>query len=48
MSVLTVVEPRPATGSCPTVCRCGQDLDCCTREHCPRCGCELRQRFSTS
>jgi hypothetical protein len=20
------------------VCSCGQDLDCCTHEHCPRCG----------
>jgi len=20
------------------VCRCGQDLDMCTRSHCPRCG----------
>lgn len=21
------------------VCSCGQDLDMCTRAHCPRCGC---------
>lgn len=23
------------------VCRCGQDLDVCTGEHCPRCGTTL-------
>lgn len=23
-------------------CRCGQDLDVCSREHCPRCGSTLR------
>jgi hypothetical protein len=23
------------------VCGCGQDLDGCDREHCPRCGCEI-------
>ena len=22
-------------------CGCGQDLDGCAREHCPRCGCEI-------
>lgn len=21
-----------------TTCRCGQQLDCCSRSHCPRCG----------
>jgi hypothetical protein len=25
------------------VCGCGQDLDCCEREHCPRCGCEIHR-----
>jgi len=24
--------------STATVCRCGQDLDICSRSHCPRCG----------
>jgi len=23
-------------------CECGQDLDGCERDHCPRCGCQLR------
>lgn len=27
----------------PVVCSCGQDLDCCEREHCPRCGCEIHR-----
>jgi len=25
----------------PPVCGCGQDLDACTRTHCPRCGTSL-------
>ncbi|GAB7006662.1 hypothetical protein JCM18899A_41350 [Nocardioides sp. AN3] len=25
----------------PTLCGCGQDLDDCSREHCPRCGAAL-------
>lgn len=29
-------EPR-----IPAVCACGQELDCCTRDHCPRCGVSL-------
>jgi hypothetical protein len=24
-------------------CRCGQQLDCCTRQHCPRCGRSIHQ-----
>lgn len=24
-----------------TVCGCGQDLEGCSREHCPRCGCDI-------
>jgi hypothetical protein len=30
-----------AGGSRPDVCGCGQDLDGCWREHCPRCGCHV-------
>jgi hypothetical protein len=26
----------------PTACSCGQELDCCRGEHCPRCGRDLR------
>lgn len=25
----------------PRVCDCGQELDGCSREHCPRCGVQL-------
>lgn len=25
------------------VCSCGQDLDGCEREHCPRCGCQVHR-----
>lgn len=28
-------------GARPHVCGCGQDLDGCEREHCPRCGCHV-------
>jgi hypothetical protein len=31
---------RPASAG---KCRCGQDLDVCSRGHCPRCGSALRQ-----
>jgi uncharacterized paraquat-inducible protein A len=27
-----------------TNCRCGQQLDVCARDHCPRCGRTLRRR----
>jgi hypothetical protein len=27
----------------PAMCSCGQDLDCCERAHCPRCGCEIHR-----
>jgi hypothetical protein len=30
---------RPASAG---KCRCGQDLDICSRAHCPRCGSTLR------
>lgn len=30
---------RPASAA---KCRCGQDLDVCSRAHCPRCGSTLR------
>jgi len=33
----TAVLPRPADA----VCACGQDLDICATEHCPRCGATL-------
>ena len=29
---------RRPTADCRPTCGCGQDLDCCSREHCPRCG----------
>ena len=34
--VLTLAESRT-----PPVCGCGQELDVCTRTHCPRCGTSL-------
>jgi hypothetical protein len=40
MTTETALAPG-ATGS--AVCGCGQDLDCCAREHCPRCGCEIHR-----
>src|SRR6476620_310133 len=30
-----------ATSTRPLACTCGQDLDCCANDHCPRCGCSL-------
>lgn len=36
MTTITVYRIDAAT------CSCGQDLDGCTREHCPRCGREVR------
>jgi hypothetical protein len=46
----TTTDTRPATTdrrvphrSSSTSCRCGQQLDLCAREHCPRCGRSLRR-----
>jgi hypothetical protein len=37
-------EAALAPGATATdVCGCGQDLDCCARQHCPRCGCEIHR-----
>ena len=41
---ITLAQVRPARAALDQrtadnlVCTCGQALDCCTREHCPRCG----------
>jgi hypothetical protein len=32
--------------SVATTCRCGQQLDCCARSHCPRCGRAVTTRTS--
>lgn len=36
-------DRRAAHRSSPASCRCGQQLDLCAREHCPRCGRSLRR-----
>lgn len=36
-------ETGTAGGVRHHVCGCGQDLDCCEREHCPRCGCQVNR-----
>jgi hypothetical protein len=37
-------EAALAPGSSATdVCGCGQDLDTCKRQHCPRCGCQIHR-----
>lgn len=28
----------------PSTCSCGQSLDACHAEHCPRCGCAVHHR----
>ena len=40
---VAVVAERPDTRISTAVrsCRCGQELDVCTRSHCPRCGANL-------
>ncbi len=35
---------RTPLASAPAGCRCGQQLDCCARHHCPRCGRTLESR----
>jgi hypothetical protein len=37
-------ELTSAARRTPPVCGCGQDLDLCTRNHCPRCGVSLTSR----
>jgi hypothetical protein len=39
MTTEAALAPDDGTAVHPEVCSCGQDLDCCEREHCPRCGC---------
>ncbi len=41
-STSTVLAGRPAVFESLVVCSCGQGLDACSTEHCPRCGCTLR------
>jgi hypothetical protein len=38
------IARRDAVREHAAVCDCGQDLDCCTGDHCPRCGCVVRHR----
>ncbi len=41
---MIAIAPAPApsqTATVPDTCACGQDLDCCERAHCPRCGCQI-------
>lgn len=39
-------QPRRATAVLAEElrCGCGQELDCCAGDHCPRCGHDLRHR----
>jgi hypothetical protein len=37
---MSTVTERPVRDEQVT-CSCGQELDCCTRDHCPRCGRDL-------
>jgi hypothetical protein len=43
MTTEAALAPDTGLAGCarPHVCGCGQDLDDCVREHCPRCGCHL-------
>jgi hypothetical protein len=41
--IATETAPHRTGCTAPDVCDCGQDLDCCEREHCPRCGCEIHR-----
>jgi len=41
--IATEAAQGPGSDQAPTVCGCGQDLDCCEREHCPRCGCQVNR-----
>jgi hypothetical protein len=45
MTTEAALAPDDGTGAVrrPAVCGCGQDLDCCEREHCPRCGCQVHR-----
>jgi hypothetical protein len=33
---------HPGEPDCHQLCACGQDLDMTSREHCPRCGVQVR------
>jgi hypothetical protein len=39
--IATQAAPGHGIATAPAECDCGQDLDCCRREHCPRCGREI-------
>lgn len=41
--IATDAAAGPGTFQASDVCGCGQDLDCCEREHCPRCGCQIHR-----
>jgi len=45
MTTEAALAPEDGAGAVqrPEVCGCGQDLDCCEREHCPRCGCQVHR-----
>jgi hypothetical protein len=43
MTTEAALAPDDGTAAGPEVCGCGQDLDCCEREHCPRCGCQVHR-----
>jgi hypothetical protein len=45
MTTEAALAPDDGTAAAgrPEVCGCGQDLDCCEREHCPRCGCQVHR-----
>ncbi|HET6168140.1 MAG TPA: hypothetical protein VFE07_15010 [Marmoricola sp.] len=40
---MIALQAAPVHGlvSVPAECGCGQDLDSCRRDHCPRCGREI-------
>ena len=41
---MIATETAPGRGSCTlSACDCGQELDCCERQHCPRCGCQIHR-----
>ncbi len=39
--IATEAAPEPGSITVPAECDCGQDLECCERDHCPRCGREI-------
>lgn len=45
-TTLTLVAPTSHVDLAPT-CACGQDLERCRGEHCPRCGCTLQHAVTS-